>query len=551
MATNKHFRFLILIALICSTLFVYKNSSNKVHAVSAVSITSPTAGQEIPGTNITVHGTASPDASVILSSNNISFAQTKADGSGNWSVNVSTLPAGQATITAKAINYTGSAYFTSTPDGGTTTKVNQMLLSDNSINTLAGYPLTLDNPEGFLSPSPTGDTFYASFGLLDLSSPPRKFIGGANPAQPTAVPSYPTNAGSGIGVFSADGSLYYSNDNALNTITVVNVDSVDSVNTSIPVAMTPFSMSRSPNGDIYASESNSSNDGKIEVISSGGTSIAKTIDSPCPTKAGTFGTGFSSDTSYPFYFVACMTDHKIVKMRISDDSIVDTFSTPEAPTGLIISADNSKVYYFTSVFAQPTGSDKIGIVSADSGETIKELTLTNKAIGFFPSPDLRSIYVATPGDFLGGGPTSNNIDVVDMLTDTISQSITTPEMPLIVSASAGASTTDSNISVSFVLGVSTTTANAGSGQSAGGSLAKTGEVLIPPMVLLGIIIGTFSYIYVDYREHKKPLLREDPKVKYTLTHHVKKVTIPLVKYRISLRLERKSQRSNKNASQIR
>ncbi|MEI7818912.1 MAG: choice-of-anchor U domain-containing protein [bacterium] len=45
---------------------------------------------------------------------------------------------------------------------------------------------------------------------------------------------------------------------------------------------------------------------------------------------------------------------------------------------------------------------------------------------------------------------------------------------------------------------------------------------------------TLIYIYLDYRKHKKPLVDEDPETNYNFWHHIKVVTIPVLKYKISL-----------------
>lgn len=72
----------------------------------------------------------------------------------------------------------------------------------------------------------------------------------------------------------------------------------------------------------------------------------------------------------------------------------------------------------------------------------------------------------------------------------------------------------------------------------GGSLADTGVVV--PFIVLGlIIVGSLIYLYYDYRKHKKPLIEADPNVRYTLGHHVRVVAIPLLRYRLSVRLEKK------------
>lgn len=46
------------------------------------------------------------------------------------------------------------------------------------------------------------------------------------------------------------------------------------------------------------------------------------------------------------------------------------------------------------------------------------------------------------------------------------------------------------------------------------------------------------YIIWDWRRHRKPLIEQDPTVRYTIWHHLRVVTIPLFKYRISFVVSR-------------
>lgn len=52
-------------------------------------------------------------------------------------------------------------------------------------------------------------------------------------------------------------------------------------------------------------------------------------------------------------------------------------------------------------------------------------------------------------------------------------------------------------------------------------------------VILFVVLVLFLGLFVQYRKHKKPLLAIDPNVHYSLTHHVKMVTLPTLRYRFS------------------
>lgn len=57
-----------------------------------------------------------------------------------------------------------------------------------------------------------------------------------------------------------------------------------------------------------------------------------------------------------------------------------------------------------------------------------------------------------------------------------------------------------------------------------------------PYWLLPIPLAIFFaviYVVYDWQRHRKPLIAQDPSVRYTIWHHLKVVTIPVFKYRIS------------------
>lgn len=79
-----------------------------------------------------------------------------------------------------------------------------------------------------------------------------------------------------------------------------------------------------------------------------------------------------------------------------------------------------------------------------------------------------------------------------------------------------------------------------------GQLVRTGFTTVIPALIALSIIGASIYTYVDYRKHRKPLEEVDRELnttiakQYTFWHHLKVVTIPLAKYRITIRLEKKA-----------
>lgn len=47
------------------------------------------------------------------------------------------------------------------------------------------------------------------------------------------------------------------------------------------------------------------------------------------------------------------------------------------------------------------------------------------------------------------------------------------------------------------------------------------------------LLFTAIYVVYDWQRHRKPLIEQDPNVRYTIWHHLRVVTIPVFKYRIS------------------
>lgn len=75
------------------------------------------------------------------------------------------------------------------------------------------------------------------------------------------------------------------------------------------------------------------------------------------------------------------------------------------------------------------------------------------------------------------------------------------------------------------------------------TLAKTGMVIIIPSVILGaIILFALVYTFLDYRKHRKPLVQADPFARktYTYGHHIKTVTIPVMRYRLHITINKNS-----------
>lgn len=60
------------------------------------------------------------------------------------------------------------------------------------------------------------------------------------------------------------------------------------------------------------------------------------------------------------------------------------------------------------------------------------------------------------------------------------------------------------------------------------------------IIFIGILMIELTiWAYVDYRHHKRPLQTIDPNVKYSFWHHLHVVSLPLIKYRLSISIDKR------------
>ena len=72
-------------------------------------------------------------------------------------------------------------------------------------------------------------------------------------------------------------------------------------------------------------------------------------------------------------------------------------------------------------------------------------------------------------------------------------------------------------------------------------LAETTVLGILAVVVLVLLFGAIVYAFIDYRHHRKPLAQADvgAALPYTFSHHIRVVTIPLLRYRLSISIKKK------------
>lgn len=500
--------------------------SNKVEAAPTVTITSPTSNQQIPGTNFTVTGTATPNTTVVVSNNGSSFAQTKSDALGNWSTS-SSLPAGNVKITAKAIQNPDYGYFPTSSLDFSSTNFNRIRISDNAINPGGGaWPVNSPRFQIGLMPSPVNKIFYTT-NAFNPAALPEKFDA-SNPAEPVpASGTFPTDPQTNKGDYNSTGTKYYTGSISPNHVVSV-VDVVNNAHlTDIDVGNKPVTVWTAPNGKIYAAMSNN----QVIIINPDTDTIESTVNIPCVTPDSVSVVTFSQDNNYPYYYVPCVEDGLMIKMKLSDNTAVGTFNIGDSPVTSVLSLDNKRL--FTSDLTGSGSNTKIKVINTENGSIITTIDLTAGAIAVMPTPDFQKLYIATPEN--SGNFTVENIDVIDTTTYAKTSVATTGFASAITFSPSEIA--EAEVDVSFVLGATTTAAS--------GTLAETGVLAISTILLMSIIVAITVYLYIDYRKHKKPLVEINPNVHYTFAHHVRMVNIPLLKYRLTFSVEKKHGSFNK------
>ncbi len=498
----------------------------------AVTITSPTANQELSGKNVSITGTTSPKTTVVLYNGSTAFAQTVSDASGQWSV-TTPLPPGTLHITAKATQNPQFGYFTSILSNGET-KFNQIRYSDSVINPTAGWPIAI-GPEGMIfRSSPTQNVLYSGnpFGFGSPSGKTMK-IDLNNPFSPQLATGYAPSSTAMTGAYSLDGAKYYAPVNNTATVNVINVATNAYIKT-IDLNNSSFSQGAwtSPSsGKIYIPMT----DSHIGVINANNDTVDKTITVPCNATTVFYTVEFSQDAAYPYYFVKCKEDKVVHRYKVADDSHDAQFSIDKDLNVGMLSLDNSRVFYGSF----PEGaSGWVYVYDTKNFNLLKTIDLSGMSIGFLPSADQQRIYVSVQGQ----GFDQTKIDIIDMETQSVVSTVNTPGVPLPLERSlteVATATTD----VTFVLSAETNAGTTGAGAISGGvaQLADTGAATLVLSILAAVLLLiTLAYTYRDYRKHRKALeVAAGQSVgAYTYWHHLRVVSIPLARYRVSFRLEK-------------
>ena len=485
-----------------------------------ITISSPANGQTFTGNDFTISGIADTDATIAIINNGRTIASTKSDNAGNWSVNLTGLPDGDNTITARSIKNTGFGYFISPGNGNAS--INQFRFSDNALNPNSPYPITDDNLQYVAIPSPVSEVMYITGG----NPVPAKFDA-ANPAAPVPVTgNYPLDQDSSrnVSAFSDDGTKLYSPNLGTPKVSVIDVATNAWVE-DIDVGVSVIAAMRGTNGLIYVGTASSD---ALKVIDPATDTVVKTVTAPCVVDNDPVPTIMpSADPAYPYYFASCVLSKKLHKYSVANDELVASYDIEFGASTGAFNIDHTLLYLNKSAaFDNSPDSSKIEVIEPSTGQHVKTLTTTHGVLAFFQSPDFRHIYAATPGP----GFDQTGYDIIDTYNDEI-EHITTSSPVFAITANTTAATL-SNVNVAVVLGVKSAAA------TTAGTLAKTGVfVALATPVGLFLVAATL-YTYLDYRKHKTPLTEASSDVNYSYFHHLKVVSLPLAKYRLSIGVDR-------------
>jgi hypothetical protein len=509
---------------------ISKAPTQKASAAPFLSITSPKPNEQIVGTNFTIAGHAAPNTTITISNGNLTIAQTKSDNTGKWSV-TSSLPAGNVSLTAKAIENPEFGYFTTFTDI-VNHNFNRLRLSDNAINPNGGgWPISNNAPRPYtLTPSPTQNIFYGG-SIFFLPTKPSKFDAD-NPTVPVQVTgAYPDDPLAGKGDFSPDGNLYFAPNDLLSSVSVINTTTNTWVkDIALDDETNPVRAIRSPLGNIHVFTRQTDNN--HYVLNSETGDIIKKVPSTCTSQENNSRSAiFSRDAGYPYYFIPCTYEGKVIKMNIEDDTVEEELEIPNAYLG-VLSLDNKKLY-ITSWIGLPN-DDKLFVYDTVTGTLLDTINLTDRAFFMTATPDFQKIYVSSFND-----PLVQTLDIIDTSNNSLSQ-LTTPGAVTELGINSSSNENVSVEQIGFVLGATAPTSETNPATGLTGLLADTGIARFSTTILLGIIIASTLYVYYDYRRHKKPLQEVNPKVNYTFLHHVKVVSIPVVRYRLSVTIYKDS-----------
>ena len=399
---NKFSSFIALTLLLLAVLL----PAIPVSAVTTISITSPTSGEEVTGTSFTVTGTATADRLITVSVDGDEVGTTTSDGSGDWSLEVSGQSAGAKTVTATAsvqYAYVGNA------NSATISVINTV--TDEVVNTVS----STTNQSGAVVISPDGSQMislsgYGGDGTIRVYSL-------ADPENPsitnnlTAPDSYAVNA-----IYSPSGNHFYvtsvESDFSSSTIT-----RYVSATPGTSAAVTGFDQIF-PAGAAFASDGSElyvSNviSGSLSVINTGTNTQTSTFSTGGATFAGSMVLSSNDNDAY----VSANNQDAVIPVDIGGASAGSSITVGDGPQGITFNEDESRVIVVNTT---TNNLSSINTTTDTVADTVSTGASTSPRVPMFNS-DFSKLYVTFNG--------TDQVGVLDPVTFATNSTITVGDQP--------------------------------------------------------------------------------------------------------------------------
>ncbi len=375
-------------------------------ALPTVTITSPTSNQQLAsGSVLTVTGTAGVNESVQVLFDGTLVAVVTADGSGNWSTTLHNISAAHHTVQAKVTQ--NEQVFMATTDMGAGTSSMQVLdTTNNSMNTLSNFPISLgSNLVAGSAVSPDNTVAYVGGYQFNPGYLVKINLSTGAVSQVSGVA-----AGSkiSIGSFSPDGTKYYAPNMAGGSESVYVIDvATNAVTSTITLnAGKTYNIASLIGGKVFVNGP----DDRIYVINPVDDSMTNFTPSCGP--AVLIAPDNNDATSY---WVTCASG-TIQKLAVADNSLEENIATSNPGVPYVIHPVGSNKLFVSN--AQATSD--VEVYDTTNGSLLDTITLPKEAWTLTASSDGSKVFAPMAGSTFDG----TDVAVINVADDTF-QTVTT------------------------------------------------------------------------------------------------------------------------------
>jgi YVTN family beta-propeller protein len=451
------------VLLLAASLFFATADTSK--AATSVTVTSPTSGSTVSGTDFTVTGTASANRKIAVKVNGALVASTTSDGSGAWSLAITGQAAGAKTVEATAstqfmyTNVLNAGDFSASRMSRINTLTNTQE-SSFSVYAAGAFPITW-------KPNPT---FTKAYGVAPYLNSGTVWVMDLISGTVNTF-TLPGSGQRGASVaYNDDGSRVYITDNANTDVLVYNTSNNAQVGSAIPVGGAPHSSTKRPGHDeIWVANSF---DDTLSVINIGSNTVTNTYatsDSPN-------GMAFSPDGNLAYIGVNDGSG-AVEVLNANTGAVVDSMPGAGVAEWLTINAGGTKLYS-----SHPL-SNTIDVFDLTTNTLEDTITVGTGPWSMALTADESLLYVTKPD--LNGGFSGTQIAIVDTATNTVTSNITPGDGgPFFIWAAPTESATDT---VSFTLAAT----GSGAGLADTGMDATRLVIVASALVGLGLLSGTY------------------------------------------------------------